>query len=360
MIRPLFDERDFVTVDVELDKERFAPYFSIAEKARKEGDFKKAALAYEYCTEIAMICSELYFISCKAHIEAGMFRKAKKHLDAALRLNPGIVDRYDQIAECYLNVCCTNAAINYFSKFLEVKPGAQDDYFNLGERCSNIGKYKNAVTFYAKSIQMGREDAEIYFCRGYAYLMRNRFKLALADLDKVLEINPNYPKVHFEKGLCFFRLKKFDNAIIEFTKAIDCNEMSGEAYFWRASCSFNLKKFNETIADCTVALNHLSRDEYDSRIFRHRGYSLFELGEWGKCIADLDSAICLGPKEHKYSPSDFEMRGLAYEKLGNKERAEGDYQTARLMKEPWNYFNKPYFDYEKKTLIFKNVPDVIN
>ena len=243
MMNPFIDESDFVTVDIELDRERFAEYFEIAEKARKEGDFKKVALAYEECAENAMQCSELYFMSCKAQIEAGMFRKAKKHLNAALRLNPRIVERYDEIAECYLNVCCTNAAIDYFCKFLEVKPGTQDDYFNLGKRCSKVGKYKSALTFYTKSIEMGREDAEIYLCRGEAYSMRNRFKLAFADFDKVLEIDPDYPEINFQKGYCFYRLKKYDNAIIEFTKAIECNRNFGDAYFWRANCHYLRKDF---------------------------------------------------------------------------------------------------------------------
>ena len=87
-------------------------------------------------------------------------------------------------------------------------------------------------------------------------------------------------------------------------------------------------------------------------IFGGRGTCYVEIGEWKKGIADLNSAICLGSKVG-YFISDFKMRGLAYEKLGNKERAEEDYQTARLMEQPLNYYKQSYFDSAKKTLTFR-------
>ena len=56
-----------------------------------------------------------------------------------------------------------------------------------------------------------------------------------------------------------------------------------------------------------------------------------------------------------YESEDFKKRGFAYEKLGNQEKAEENYQTAKLLeesRESWDPFLEVHFDYEKKTLIF--------
>jgi tetratricopeptide (TPR) repeat protein len=205
------------------------------------------------------------------------------------------------------------------------------DLLNAGKRYCEAGKHKDSIPLFTRAIERGWEGAEIYYCRGLAYSRTNKKKLAIADYDKAIEIDPSYLDAYFEKASCLRRFRKFEDAIVEFSTVIKIDKDYGEAYFWRAFCYFRLSRFKEAIADFTIALNILRGKGYDARIFAYRGYSYIELGEWEKGIENLDKAISVGKENNYFVISDFKMRALAYEKLGNKEKAEEDFKTVKII-----------------------------
>jgi len=94
----IFDESEFC-VDRDLNFEISERYFALAEDAKQEGDFQRAAIIMEEAIRFRPYNGERHFLAGKAQMEAIMTSKAIKSFETAIHLDPSIIDVYDQLGE---------------------------------------------------------------------------------------------------------------------------------------------------------------------------------------------------------------------------------------------------------------------
>ena len=172
-------------------------------------------------------------------------------------------------------------------------------------------------------------------------------------------------QIELERGDDFFMRRDYVTAIAFYTRAISCFEgnraydkLTGEhspeqtdtlsqAYFARALAHHWLKEINRALSDYAKARyweSWLLRDEdgamyadtlpptlpddyvnkYLSNILSCRATSFVDNGEPGRAIHELREAIQLDPTRGGL----YQVRGLVYEEIGEKEKSEADFLIA--------------------------------
>lgn len=150
-------------------------------------------------------------------------------------------------------------------------------------------EYAQAIISFSKYLEQDRNNTDVLFYRALVKSEYGDREGAIADYDKILELHSNYP------------LRNFKIAT---------------AYNNKAYCLVELRKYSEALPLVNKALE---LDKTESYIWDTRGEIYYNLGEYYKCIEDMSKAISIGESDNSYY-----IRGLAYIKLNNKNKACAD------------------------------------
>ena len=121
--------------------------------------------------------------------------------------------------------------------------------------------------------------------------------------------------MYFENGI-------IDRAIADCTEAIRLDPNFSFAYEMRGAFHYTIKNFYMAIADYTETIKlgpNIKGDNYYMR-----GIVYCSIANYHMAVADFTEAIRLSPDAYYY----YICRGLTYERMGEKNRANSDYQTA--------------------------------
>lgn len=127
----------------------------------------------------------------------------------------------------------------------------------------------------------------------------------------------------FCRGVYQQRQWQSGEAIASFSQAIKKNPRHANAYFYRGAIHQHLKRWPEAEANYQQALKLGFTEPH--LIFWNVGIINGELGDYKGALRELSESIKLNPFP---SASDYEVRGLAYFKLGNRQAAIADLQKA--------------------------------
>ncbi len=213
------------------------------------------------------------------------------------------------------------------------------------------------------SIEASPNYAGSYYFRGFIYLYGiKNFEKGVEDFTKSIQMEPDFEGAFFYRGMCYQRLEKNIEAIKDFTKVISLNKDNTDAYFMRALIKSNMNDRQGAISDydeiikrektakpsvykmstvynnkayCLVELDKPSEalpfvnraldiDATEGYIWDTRGEIYFKIGEYEKCIKDMDKAISIDSE----ADNSYYIRGLAKIKIGKKEEGCKDLSKA--------------------------------
>ena len=204
--------------------------------------------------------------------------------------------------------------------------------------------------------------SQAYFFRGYlTFYYKKNAENAINDFSTALQINPTDINSLFLRANCFESLENFPNAIVDYTQILKIDSEVLDAYYRRGICKSNLgdqfgaikdydyiinkvidqkKQFKDLAtvynnkAWCLVLLNKpkeglpfanesIKNDESLWYSWDTRGEIFYKIGEYQKCINDMDRAITI-----EENANSLFYRGLAKIKLGKKTEACDDLSRA--------------------------------
>ena len=235
-------------------------------------------------------------------------------------------------------------------------------YYKKAEELWEKQDFKGALEQITLSIEASPNYAGSYYFRAFVYLygIRN-FDNAISDFNKSIQMEPDFEGAYFYRGMAYQSLEKNIEAIKDFSKVISLNKENTDAYFMRALVKSNLNDRQGAISDydeiikrektakpsiykmstvynnkayCLVELGKpsealpivtraLDLDKSEAYIWDTRGEAYFKLGEYEKCIKDMDKAISIEESDNSYY-----IRGLAKVKLGKKTEGCSDLSKA--------------------------------
>ncbi len=204
------------------------------------------------------------------------------------------------------------------------------------------------------SIDASPNYAGSYYFRGFIYLYGiKNFDKAVDDFTKAIQMQADFEGAYFYRGMSYNSLEKNIEAIKDFTKVISLNKDNTDAYFMRALIKSNMNDRQGAISDydeiikreksatpsiykmstvynnkayCLVELDKpsealpfvtkaLDLDESEGYIWDTRGEIYFKLGDYEKCIKDMNKTISIDNE----ADNSYYLRGLAKIKIGKKE-----------------------------------------
>lgn len=216
--------------------------------------------------------------------------------------------------------------MNALSAALKADPKNPENYYNFGLFHQKTGNHKEAIESFSMYILIpGLKPAYLadgYNNRGISQRKLGRADLAAADFNKAFELVPANPAFVANRGNANLDLKKLDDAMADYGSALILNPKFAPAYSGRAHLYMSLNKPDDAIRDFTKAIES---DPNDPEFYYNRAVVYNSKREYAKAIADYDKYIPLMREDPTYQADGYINRGIAYAKLGNRERALEDF-----------------------------------
>ncbi len=203
---------------------------------------------------------------------------------------------------------------------MALKYGA--DYRSLTNRASAYTKLKmtdKAMADLNLSISANPQQPEAYTNRAQLYKELNRLDEAMKDVNTSLASKPTY-EAYFTRAAIYKEMKKYPEAIADYTNAARyTNDIS--LYVNRGNVYFLMGEYEKAIADYNLVLQQRPTD---AKSLSNRASALYQLNRFNEAKADLDRAIAIEPGTARH----YATRSSVYEKLGDKQNALRDAETA--------------------------------
>ncbi len=185
--------------------------------------------------------------------------------------------------------------------------------------------YDRAEAAYTEAIDVRPLDPIVYSDRGYFLMRQGRFSDAVRDFVAGSRAAPTQGAYNYGAGRALARMGDYAAAIQHYDEAIRLEPHDSAPVVARAEALVQLNRFADARADYDLALD-LGLHRPGDRFFVHfgRGYVNIALGEFAGAIRDLDVALTARPK----MVHAMVWRGYAHERMGQRDLALGDYETA--------------------------------
>ena len=237
--------------------------------------------------------------------------------------------------------------------------GEELGYCTWGDALLSREAIVEAIDKYDKAIESNPRFAIAYLNRGYAYQLSGKLSSAMTDFNRAIELNPRLAEAYLNRGSIFQEHGELEAAIKDYDRAIRIDHNYTEAYFNRGGARFLQHNYRGAIADFDQVITRLPKyrsDTFTLQIstsllppsYTIRGLAWEYLGDLDRALADFSAAIRLDPG----FASAFNNRGIIYEIKGDSAAALQNYDEA-LRLDPLMakaYFNRAMLQYSRGLL----------
>lgn len=146
------------------------------------------------------------------------------------------------------------------------------------------------------------QTSEIYFNKAFNKASAGNYKSAIADYTKAIKMRPKFVEAYQNRGVAKYKLNDLKGAMADFDKTIELDNMNADAFTGRANVNFMLLKYKEAIEDCTSSLGLNPRDYV---AYNLRGLAYNKIGNKTNSCSDFTKAIELGSQSAIKNRSTF-------------------------------------------------------
>lgn len=234
-------------------------------------------------------------------------------LDAETNLN----QHYAELGETLRLMGREREAKFAFQKALRYQPDDQWTLAHYAETLRTLEHYEEAIEVFHKALALNPEDAWSWASLGAAYSGMDKYRSALEALNKAIELSPENVWAMGYKGVVLRMVQRYQEAIDTFDQALSLSEneswilieKSIALRLWKKEGSVQgvelLKKAEVIEKDNSWLYLQLSICQYLAGNYQ-------EAKEAAQKAIELNSSLIIA----------YQVLGLAYEKLGDMEKAE--------------------------------------
>lgn len=158
------------------------------------------------------------------------------------------------------------------------------------------------------------------FDAGARNLRTARYSEAVLSLGRAVSLQPRFAEAYLLRGRAYLGLNDTDHAIADFSKTIELNPTDLGAYYALANVRFTRGDFRDVVAAC----DHIvTLQPNAAKAYNLRGSAYQKLGQLDQALGDLSRAVQLAP-----NVDNLYERGDIYRKLGENQLAVADFTRA--------------------------------
>lgn len=303
--------------------------------------------------------AETHRLRATAYFKKEEYTLAIKDYSTVIQMGEGNVDDYRDRGYCYACISNDMQALRDYSKAILEDRHDADSYFRRAEAHERLGNLQEAIIDFQTSTRY-YDDADLIYesakriksiqenhglelvtsidnnldedsiDASYMHLIAANKKMEAGDLDeafdevnKAIMLYSNESLAYFLRGLLFQTTGLPKEALKDYDRTITLGGFI-EAYGSRGEIHFQNNEFEKAIADLDVIINDSpDKTELIARHYAIRGVAFLKLGENEKAISDLTKAIELDPQDADF----FRDRAAAFQTMDNFDAAIADLET---------------------------------
>ncbi|XP_043118241.1 uncharacterized protein ttc6 isoform X2 [Puntigrus tetrazona] len=255
------------------------------------------------------------------YIKLGYLRQALEDLNAAISLEPHLLDAYWHRHHIYLLRNDPDRALDDLNVIVENNKKHADAFMSTAEIYKQRGETALALFSYTQAIKVNPDDAEIYFKRAKMYEKMGEMLLAMEDYAKTFTIDSTRTDAMMIHGVQHFNTSKWMQALEDFSLLLKQEPGNATARIYRGRIYSKLGQFEKSIEDFSLAV-HLDPSSWLA--FYHRGCLLREIMPH-MALRDLSTSVLIN--DNAVNLSAFLHRGLVYMTLRRWRQAMADFEA---------------------------------
>jgi tetratricopeptide (TPR) repeat protein len=220
-------------------------------------------------------------------------------------------------AGIYFDADDIEKALDFTNRSIDKDPHNPEAHFVKGNILMAMEESDRAIQSFDIAISFGYKDEIIYTNRGIANKELGKFEKAFSDYALALKCNKKFGPTYANRGELYLKNKYYINAINEFDIALKFDP--DDYYTLKNRCSAYAEIGNSAKALEDFEAFVLSKQNGDPDLL-DRGYLYSKCGYHEKAILDFSKLIDDCP----FFLTAYELRLIAYEKLGQVKKAKAD------------------------------------
>jgi serine/threonine protein kinase/predicted Zn-dependent protease len=295
-----------------------------AELARLRGDAARAADLLRQAESLPAQSVQDHSLLCVQALEAGRYRDALGHAEAAQRLDPTQAAGWYLLGQCHLLRGAPQRALDCFDVCAKLDPQEAAHQHQRGRALVDAGRPAQAVAAFDQALALQVDYLPARMDRAVAHLQAGHWAAARADLDHCLAAGVPETRLYYLRALT--REQQGDAAGARADRAEFLRRTPADEQSWISRGVTRLEldppDLEGALSDFAAALkvNPNSRDA-----LQNQANVLGELqGRLAEAVAALDRIVALWPED----ASNRAARGVLRARLGRRAEAQADAEAA--------------------------------
>lgn len=233
-----------------------------------------------------------------------------------------------KIAEAYINADTKNLpeAFNLLNQAIKLEPFNPEIYILMGDAYLEQNDGTKAVEYYEKAANLDPQFVKATLRLGQLWNRSRNFPLALDMYKKASLVDSSFAPAYREKAEIYFRAGQYGNAVYQYKRYLQLNN-NCSARGRYAGFLNQAKQYKESVDAATEALKCDSSNAY---LYRYKGYSQFESGDYPNGLQTITKFFDKASKnpDVKIIPMDYEYRAKLLSKNNKDSLAIIDFKKA--------------------------------
>jgi Tfp pilus assembly protein PilF len=182
-------------------------------------------------------------------LQRGYHAEAIRKIDAALALNPALVEAYNNRGNTLLRMRRFDEALASYDKATALRPDYAEAFNNRGAAAQELNRLDEALASFDKAIALNPGYANAHNNRGNVLMELRRLDEAVASYDQAIGLKPDYAGAFYNRGTALRELKQLDEALLSYDQAIALKPDYADAFNSRGMLKLLLGRYRDGWAD---------------------------------------------------------------------------------------------------------------
>lgn len=264
----------------------------------------------------------------KTLIRQKRFEEAKDKLDVYIQKKPQAWAAYVLRSRCYADAGKFELSIKDLKAAEKLSPGSASIFSDEAQIYATMKDSDKAIVAATESLKRQKDNRDILHLRAMMYSAKGMHKKAIEDLNEYIKLMPSKHRAYMWRGNAYEADGNLAKALEDFSTGFKVSN-DYEYRFHRARILQRQGRIKDAIAEMSIILK---QNPEEDEAWNKRGSLNFQAGNYKDAVSDYTQALATSFGAHETL---YRARARAYEKLGERAKAEADVKKANeLLKKP--------------------------